>query len=375
MNQTFYGNVAEAGQRQTQYATLHADAHGLHATTKAGQTHVIPWARIRFELGGQDNNFLYCRSTDPNDPSISSDAPGLLEAIREASGPAAAEALADIDKKVTRSGCFKRTYWGCLGAVVMTTLVVVLGVIAMTPTLLGLLMDAVPLEVDRMLGDAAYEDMGVDEGQLVTDPRVTAVVQEMVDRIGEHGAVEGFEYRVDVIRNDEVNAFALPGGQMMVYTGLLERAESPDQVAGVMAHEIAHVTMRHSMNQLAARAGLGLVVVLVLGDISGWMALAGEAAVLVASNSYSRDQESNADVEGARMLAAAGLNPKGLIGFFELLKLEPGSEMPEGLQWLSTHPEHQARIDRLNDVIPTLKQAPKRPLKADWEAMKEALGQ
>src|SRR5690606_1007247 len=237
------------------------------------------------------------------------------------------------------------------------------------PPMLASSIDALPSSIDRQLGEAAM--LQVPLGQEVRDPAVRALVDEVVDRLSPHAAMEDVDFRVKVVESDDVNAFALPGGQIVVFTGLLRAASGPDEVAGVLAHEIAHVTLRHGLRNVAHRAGLVLAVQLLLGDASRWVQLAGEAAVLAQSNDYSREQESAADEEGVRMLLAAGLDPDGLADFFRLLEGQPGSELSGAMSWLSTHPDHRSRIEHVQRL--SAGSSPARPLEVDWEAVKRAI--
>ena len=119
-------------------------------------------------------------------------------------------------------------------------------------------------------------------------------------------AAAPFDLRIQVVDAPQINAFALPGGQIVVYTGLLRKAARPEQVAGVIAHEMAHVTLRHGLRGIAKQVGVLVGVQVLTGDLSG---LAAQVATAAISNAYSRDAEREADAEGARMLAAAGIDP------------------------------------------------------------------
>jgi predicted Zn-dependent protease len=136
---------------------------------------------------------------------------------------------------------------------------------------------------------------------------------------------------------------------------------------------MAHVTGRHGMRNVAHSAGIVLGLQLLLGDASGWVALAAEVGRLAMQNGYSRDQEAEADAEGARTMKAAGLNPEALAGFFESMKSVKGSELPGALGWLSTHPDHQTRIDHIHALARELPPSKARKLDVDWQAVKEAV--
>ena len=141
------------------------------------------------------------------------------------------------------------------------------------------------------------------------------------------------------------NAFALPGGYISVYTGLIEKSASYEELASVLAHEIAHVTMRHGVTRMVESVGVIAVLQLIFGDVGGLVGLAEELFTIAAINGYSRGHESEADEEGVRMMHAAGIDPSAAANFFRMLKeSEPGSDMPDVLAWVSTHPEHDERI-------------------------------
>jgi predicted Zn-dependent protease len=337
-------------------------AHGcVMARADDGREWSVAIARASIELGGFEGNFVFCREADV---TIAVQDPRFIEALSAQGGERVAEAIARVTSHRKRHA---RGRFIGIGFVVLV-LALIGGAIMAVPRMLAASTVELPTRIDRELGDAAMTEV---QGEGIDDPRITSALEAMLRRLEPFAATRGFEFRVHVVESDEVNAFALPGGQMVVYTGLLRRAESADQVAGVLAHEMAHVTLRHGLRNVAHRAGLVLGVQLLLGDASGWTQLAADAAVLAQSNDYSRDQESAADAEGVRMLMAAGLDPEGMASFFRLLEDEPASEVPA---WLSTHPDLEDRIAHVHALERTLSAAPRRPLEVDWSAVKSAVG-
>ena len=200
-------------------------------------------------------------------------------------------------------------------------------------------------------------------------------LDQVIARLRPHASEPDVDFRIRAVDSEEVNAFALPGGQMVVMGGLLEAAEGPEEVAGVLAHEMAHVTERHGLKGAAHGAGRWLALSLLIGDDSAWVALAGQAADVASGSAYSREQEAAADAEGARLMAAAGLDPTALARFFERLKQEPGSELTGMASWISSHPEHDERIAHVRELAATLPTAPHRPLNVDWAAVRAAAAQ
>lgn len=159
-----------------------------------------------------------------------------------------------------------------------------------------------------------------------------------------------FEYTFDLIVDKSVNAFALPGGPIFFYTGLFERFETEDQLAGVLAHEITHIRNQHWASAYADRQKrqLGLALLLTLVNANATLVnIVDIADSVVIELPYSRRHETEADMVGYDMMTAAGYNPQGLVEVFEMFqKLAAGGKPPE---FLSTHPDDRARIQRLKD--------------------------
>jgi beta-barrel assembly-enhancing protease len=158
------------------------------------------------------------------------------------------------------------------------------------------------------------------------------------------GTGEPFRIRVQAVEAPFANAFALPGGAVLVTDDLIAMARSPDELAAVIAHEVAHVERRHVMQAVWRSLGVGLVLDALLGGGTG----AGQQAVLLAANvselSYSRAAELEADAEGRRLLHARGLSSLGMAPFFDRLAAEGEGRDAEAVRDLiSTHPASRRR--------------------------------
>jgi predicted Zn-dependent protease len=184
------------------------------------------------------------------------------------------------------------------------------------------------------------------------DEELGAYVQSVGDRIVRVCDRQDIEYRFTVIEKDELNAFALPGGYIYIYTGLMRALDDEAQLAGVLAHEVGHVTARHSTERLTAMYGYQIIASLVLGDNPN------SYAVLVANIfsttgflAYSRENEFEADRLGATYATDSGYDPNGvaeLLGKFVDAEASEPSKLEE---WLSTHPPASDRIERVNALI------------------------
>jgi beta-barrel assembly-enhancing protease len=160
-----------------------------------------------------------------------------------------------------------------------------------------------------------------------------------------------FQYTFDVVNQKDINAFALPGGPMFLNRGMIEAAKTEGEVAGVMAHEMSHVALRHGTAQ--ASSGQGAQIGGILGQIAGAI-IGGTAGSIISTGSqvaagayitkYSRSYESQADILGAQMLARAGYDPREMANMFKTLAGEGGSRGPE---WLSSHPDPGNRYNAI----------------------------
>ncbi len=151
-----------------------------------------------------------------------------------------------------------------------------------------------------------------------------------------------------VVKSDDVNAFALPNGQVVVYTAILDKISSADELVALLAHETAHVSQRHSVQMLARNLSSYLFVSIIFSDINGVMAVLAENAHTLNTLAYSRGFEQEADELGLQTLIANKLDPKGMIDLFNHLE-EESFDIPEIIQ---THPslgKRKAYIQKLID--------------------------
>jgi predicted Zn-dependent protease len=148
-----------------------------------------------------------------------------------------------------------------------------------------------------------------------------------------------------VVDAPDVNALAAPGGYIVVFRGLLDRARTPDELAGVLAHEIEHVLHRHTTRAVIQHASTGLLLAALTGDMTGPLAYGLESARVLGQLQYSRRAEEEADRDGMKLLLAARVAPDGMIGFFD--ELAKGEHPRRVLRYLSTHPSPTDRIAAL----------------------------
>lgn len=187
-----------------------------------------------------------------------------------------------------------------------------------------------------------------EEIRFVEDPIILGYAHELLERLAPAARAdrEGIPFRIFVLDNPEmINAFAAPGGYLYLTTGLLLSAENEAEVAGVLAHELGHVTARHIERRLVTQLGISAVQQMVLGRNPGALGeIAGQLAATGMILTYSRQDELEADRYGLRYAAEGGYDPRGLLAFFETIQEEQG-DGPGVPAFLSTHPAPAQRIE------------------------------
>ena len=188
---------------------------------------------------------------------------------------------------------------------------------------------------------------------ILRDDAVTSYVQNigrrLVDAIPPEFRHREFSYTFDVVNVREINAFALPGGPMFLNRGMLESANTEGEVAGVMAHELSHVILRHGTAQAskATKYQVGQVAGAILGSIigGGWGQVVSQGTQFglgTAFLRFSREYETQADLQGVQILAQAGYDPRDMANMFKTIEKQGGRGGP---QWLSDHPNPGNRYD------------------------------
>jgi predicted Zn-dependent protease len=207
--------------------------------------------------------------------------------------------------------------------------------------------------VDRTIGEASQKQMALGQEEC-KNPAAQAYVEEIARPLLAKAGKLPFEFHFRVVDTDEVNAFALPGGFVTVNRGLLEAAESGEEVAGVLGHEIQHALLRHGTKRVLRELGGTVLISLILGgtDLHGVGQMAGQLTGL----SYDRGQETEADERGVVLLVAAGVDPAGLSTFFA--RLSKDAIRPPEL--LSTHPDpgDRATLIKRYQLAGTFKKLP-----------------
>lgn len=211
---------------------------------------------------------------------------------------------------------------------------------------------------EASMGVQAFAQIKQQE-KISTDPAVNARIQRIGKRIAASVGrdLPNAQWEFVVFDSDQLNAFALPGGKVGFYTGLIKLAESDDEIAVVMGHEVAHVSSRHGAERQsqAMLIGLGGAALAIGTDDNKnqqYYMLAYGVGSTLGTLAYSRDHETEADVVGLRFAARAGYDPRAAVTFWKKMAAKETGGRPPKL--LSTHPPSAERIENLQRIAPAL---------------------
>ena len=258
-----------------------------------------------------------------------------------------------------------------LGASATALALMIFGIV---PALAGRLAVFIPPEREARVGSAVLQQIELilskEEAGVwhCTNPKGQAALEHMVQAL-QHGQEFPYAIQVGVVDHKMINAFALPGGHIIVMRGLIEMSETPEQLAAVMAHELGHVAQRDPIVQALRAAGTAGLLSLVLGDATGGtvLALIGER-LITAKNS--RDVEARADDFALAQLAKAGVSPEALAEFFELL-LQQMRDPDFDLGWISSHPPSVLRAAHARAAVQTAQNHNKSFSSEEWQAIQQ----
>lgn len=208
---------------------------------------------------------------------------------------------------------------------------------------------------------------------LIRDPEVARYMNVLGDSIARVSDDRNLNWTFQVVDQPDVNAFAVPGGHIYIYRGLIEKTANMSELAGVVGHEIAHVTKRHSVKQMAKAERANILVT--AGCVAAPQVCqsgAGNAALQVGGGAlfakFSRDDETEADRDGVKYVTRAGIDPRGMPAMFRtLLSLRQSS--PSAVQgWFSSHPVEESRVANTENEIAKINPTVLRSLSKDSRA-------
>ena len=342
-NDRFDGGKAGGSLRLTTQSVIFTTRDGVTCPE-------FPLTDLDITLGGASDRLVFFKSAKYPDWSFYTSDQTVLRDEILLRNPQIAIQLAAIGRK--KAGV--RVGYLVFAAVMIA---LIWGIFAARDPVVRKVTEQVPPEWEEKLGSLAFSQIRLDR-VILEDPKLDRQLKQLTEPLLAGIEDKRHPFRFFVVRDPGVNAFALPGGYVVLHTGLIEQAESPEEVLGVLGHEVAHVTQRHGMRNIIGTAGIFMLAQAFFGDATGVLALLTDAAPYLLNQKFSREYEREADMVGLRYLVAADIDPEGLVVFLEKLK---GKHVPEeaeeALSLMSSHPATSERIDYLHDAIRDYKQS------------------
>jgi beta-barrel assembly-enhancing protease len=261
-----------------------------------------------------------------------------------------------LRSKQRKRGARRVVGWSLVGLFVAFPLLIIALLFTQLDRIAGWITDQIPIEQEAKLGRASFESMKFRLKLQDSGPAYDAV-QDIGKRLTQGSK---YAYEFHVVDDGTLNAFAMPGGIVVVHTGLIKATKRPEELAGVLAHEVQHVEQRHSLQGMVKNLGLRAAWALVTGDIGG--TLAGRAAQQLTSLKFSRDAETEADAQGFDTLVRQGIDPAGMPAFFKTMS-EKAADAPAA--FISSHPLSKDREKELAKRVAELPRKDFVPLKME----------
>lgn len=307
------------------------------------QSHRISFSDLSITAGGNNKELIFFADKKNPDLSFYTSDKNILKDPSIKQHPDFASQLKLI-KKTRRNILISLLSIGIIFGAIITTLFL------LKDTLVESLANKVPAEWEQKAGDKLFQAISVQYNFIENDSlksELIKVAAPLIKQIEKDGTKIEFYF----VKDPTINAFALPGGKVIIQTGLIEHAKSWEELLGVVSHELAHVTRRHHIRGIINNLSLYMIVSYLLGDITALSETLINMGGDLASLANSRSFETEADETGLEYLSAAQVNPAGLVSFFKTLQEESSTKVDGYLSFISTHPSTDDRIQHLNELL------------------------
>ncbi len=329
---------------------IHLTGTEVRFESEAGEV-VLPLAGLQLALGGASDRLIFLTHHSLPQTTVHTADHAILDHPVVLGTSALAAQRAKIRAK-KRFGA--ALLLSCAAALILAVAALVLS----RSWIVQMAAAAVPVSFEISAGDKLFEQMMVTR-KVVKNAEVDAQLKQITDPLLAGISDRRYPFTFHVIEDPTLNAFAMPGGHVVLHSGLLLAADRAEEVVGVLAHEIAHVNRRHSIRNIIASAGLYLVLSAVVGDASGLLAVLADNSAFLLDRKFTRDFEREADSVGWDYLARAKIDPSGMVSFFEKMEQEekkqleqlPVGGVAKALEFVGTHPATRERIERLAEKL------------------------
>lgn len=230
----------------------------------------------------------------------------------------------------------------------------------------------IPIADEERLGKLLIDNY-LEGEEVVENDEANTILAGITERLISTVPNTEYNYKFYIVRSTEANAFTLPGGNIVIFTGLIDLADTPEELAGVLSHEMGHAEKRHVIDRLVKEFGIAVIGSIVLGDNTGMLGGILKQAI---STSFDRDQEREADDFALNTMVNAGIRPSFIADFFSKIEQKMGG-MDKNMELISTHPDNAERIQkaRTYKVPPGFKEKPFDAETVNFKRLKELINQ
>lgn len=303
----------------------------------------MPFDRLRIRQAGAKEDTLLFEHEDHFGTTIWSTDPELRKQLAGQGHRALETQFAEVNRRDRR----RRSL---LIVLVVAILVFLGGLLSLRAYVLGPFLDRLPPEIERSAGNSLFAVIAA-QGDIIEDPLLHDALLPITEPLIQSADNSRYHFQFHILDDKSINAFALPGGNVVLHRGLLVHAEDPEEIAGVVAHEIAHVVRQHSLRALLDHIGTVGLIRMVFGDATGLVAVLSEGGTKLLAHRFSREQEREADRLGLQILHEAGIDPRGLVAFLERIEQLESARSIDRIEFLRTHPSTHERITEAREVI------------------------
>ncbi len=321
-----------------------------------GKTLQLSLQQTQAKMGGANNRLIFFSHPQYPDWTIYTNERSVLNDVHLAQHP-------EIFKSLKAAKRHHVKGWALIVAVCFLVLAVPAFLLFRMDVVSHLVARQVPAEWEQSLGNSTLAQFKIGQ-EFMEDKKAEALLDPLTSVLITALPSDRYEYQFYIVKNSTINAFALPGGNIVIHSELILKSENAEELLGVLAHEMMHVENQHGIRNVIGAAGIYVVIGALFGDVSGIMAVISSASPILLNSSYSRKFESEADRDGLFLLNEAGVRPEGIVTFFSTLQAEEEKRMDEVIEdketqktmkdvmgYIASHPATEKRIEQLRALI------------------------
>jgi Zn-dependent protease with chaperone function len=353
--QEFDARRYQVGAADGKSVKIGIDSGLLHIKDDGGPAEYLPLSDIDMKMGGENGKRVIFSSKSSGETIFTENLKILdeLESAANAHDQRLAAQLSAARKEIRQGPWREAKWWVVTGGLLAAVAVSVFAGVDLAVTIAE---KHIPPSIEQQLGKVSIESER--SKKLEQKSAEYKRVKFIADKLLKHYKDNPYSFNFYIQPSAEINAYALPGGNVVVNERLVKEAEADDELAGVLAHEIGHVKNRHSLKAALRSAGVWVCIAFIMGAPSQDQLNLIGAMINLEDLQFSRHQETEADEVSVELTSAAGYKPDGIISFFKKVEKEDPLSDGKALSMLSTHPMPAERIEHIKNLI---EQRTKRP--------------